>query len=127
MLEGLGGNDNLQGNDGDDALFGGEGNDTLFGGAGNDSLYGGRGSEFFSGEAGDDTYDGGPVIELIIGLDFNNIDYSASTSAVNVNFQAGTAQDGLGGTDTLLNIDGVNGSSGNDSWERIESRARKRI
>src|SRR5262249_10605251 len=65
-------------------LQGGGGNDTLIGGAGNDALDGGTG--------------------------FNTADYSGAGAAVAVNLVAGTANDGQGGTDTLINIQVVVGT-----------------
>ncbi len=67
------------------------------------------GLEFFIGNAGDDTIDGGGG--------FDRADYSTSTAGVTVTLAAGgqgTASDGLGGTDTLLGIEGVRGSDYDD-------------
>ena len=88
----------LQGFDGDDSLVGGVGNDVLNGEKGNDTLRGG---------AGNDTLDGG-VKGPDTATDYAS--YSSATVGVNVNLAAGTASDGLGGNDTLVNIDGVIGS-----------------
>lgn len=63
--------------------------------------------EFFEGRAGDDVIDGRG------GFDF--ADYQTAPKAVNVNLFTGVATDGYGTTDTLLNIDGVRGSSFNDT------------
>jgi Ca2+-binding RTX toxin-like protein len=77
--------------------------------------------EVFRGEAGNDTIDGGA------GFDF--VFYDTSTSGVVVTLgggAAGTAQDGLGGTDALRNIEGVRGSDFGDtltgsSWSKVFS------
>jgi len=78
-------NNSLTGNSANNTLNGGDGNDTLNGGAGNDSLIGGNGNDF--------AY------------------YYSSTGSVTVNLATGTASDGLGGTDTLSQIENVQGSN----------------
>jgi Ca2+-binding RTX toxin-like protein len=79
------GNNVLTGNSVNNTLNGGDGNDTLNGGAGNDSLIGGNGNDF--------AY------------------YYSSTASVTVNLLTGTASDGLGGTDTLSQIEHIQGSN----------------
>jgi Ca2+-binding RTX toxin-like protein len=78
-------NNSLTGNTANNTLNGGDGNDTLNGGAGNDSLIGGNGNDF--------AY------------------YYSSTGSVTVNLATGTASDGLGGTDTLSQIENIQGSN----------------
>lgn len=90
-------------------------NDTLTGSAGANLLEGRGGSDVLAGGAGNDTLDGGTITDLINYNDLNVADYSASAAAVSVNLQAGSASDGLGGTDTLLNINFVTGSANNDT------------
>ena len=64
--------------------------------------------ELFFGRGGNDTIDGGMGIDLA--------DYgSGNATAVNVNLLTGIALDGLGGTDKLINIEGVIGTSKNDT------------
>jgi Ca2+-binding RTX toxin-like protein len=63
--------------------------------------------EVFRGAAGNDTIDGG--------VGFDRADYINSNTGVVVDLSAGTASDGFGNTDTLINIEGVRGSSYNDS------------
>lgn len=63
--------------------------------------------EFFEGRAGDDMIDGRG------GFDYAN--FLVAPNAVNVNLATGVASDGYGTTDTLLNIEGVQGSSYNDT------------
>lgn len=100
-ISGLGGNDILAGLGGQDTIDGGSGDDSLFGGAGNDTLIGGAGNDTIDGEA-----DNG----------FDYASYSTATSRVEVSLLlAGSAQNTLGaGLDTLLNIEGLIGSSYND-------------
>lgn len=92
--------------------------DTLIGGG--TALSGsGRSFEVFEGMAGDDLLDGN-------GTEFARAEYSQSPAAVNVNLQTGTASDGWGGTDTLVNINLVRGSrfgdtlTGDDADNQLE-------
>jgi Ca2+-binding RTX toxin-like protein len=78
-------NNSLTGNTANNTLNGSDGNDTLNGGAGNDTLIGGNGNDY--------------------------ADYYSSTASVTVNLAMGTANDGLGGTDTLSQIENVQGSN----------------
>ena len=78
-------NNSLTGNTANNTLNGSDGNDTLNGGAGNDTLIGGNGNDL--------AY------------------YYSSTASVTVNLAMGTANDGLGGTDTLSQIENVQGSN----------------
>lgn len=89
--------------------------DTLIGGAGNDTLKGNGGDDILIGNAGNDILNGGTNIDTA--------SYSASTSNVLLNMStssqtlngvaiaAGTAADGLGGTDTLTAIEKIIGSA----------------
>jgi uncharacterized delta-60 repeat protein len=86
---------NLTGNAANNSLFGGNLNDTLNGGDGNDALLGG---------AGNDSLDGGAGIDTAY--------YFNARAGVTVNLALTTAQNTLGaGTDTLLNIENLSGSS----------------
>ena len=96
QLFGQDGDDLLQGDEGDDRLDGAEGDDWLEGGAGNDTLLGGPGSDFLDGGTGS-----------------NTVDYSAAAGPVVVNLLNGTASGD--GFDTLVNIQNVIGSAGNDT------------
>jgi Ca2+-binding RTX toxin-like protein len=78
-------NNSITSNASNNILSGGDGNDTLNGDAGNDTLIGGNGNDF--------AY------------------YYSSTGSVTVNLATGTASDGLGGTDTLSQIENVQGSN----------------
>ncbi|MBV5276824.1 calcium-binding protein, partial [bacterium] len=67
-------------------------------------------SEVFRGGAGNDTIDGGQG--------YDRADYTSSSSAVTVALNdtlAGSASDGLGGTDVLYNIEAVRGSAFDDT------------
>lgn len=64
------------------------------------------GFEDFIGEAGDDLIDGGGGQ--------NRANYFTSPSAVLVDLLNGTADDGFGGTDTLVDIQGARGSNHDD-------------
>ena len=102
-LAGLGGNDSLNGADGNDELDGGDGDDTLSGGAGDDYLLGGAGNNLLTGGAGNDTLDGQDGT--------STADYSADPGGVSINLGYGSAIDGWGGSDVLINIRVVMGSA----------------
>ncbi|SDG35454.1 MULTISPECIES: hypothetical protein [unclassified Duganella] len=95
-LDGLGGQDALTDIEG---VVGSAFNDTL---TGSDAGY-----ESFEGRAGNDTIDGKGGID--------RVDYFGAKTGVVVNLVTGTASDGYGGTDKLLNIEDVIGSIYNDS------------
>jgi Ca2+-binding RTX toxin-like protein len=114
VIVGLGGNDTIKGLGGDDRICGGKGNDTLLGGKGddrlrgeegNDKLSGGGGSEQLAGGPGDDALDGGG------GRDFAW--YLEAPGPVTVDLAAGTA--GGEGSDTLANIEDIQGSNHDDT------------
>ena len=72
-----------------------------------ESLTGAADNDILVGNGGNDTLDGGARPTFA--------GYWTSTAGVNVNLTAGTAVDGLGGTDTLINIRGVIGSGFDDT------------
>jgi Ca2+-binding RTX toxin-like protein len=103
------GDDSVLAGNGNDVVIGGEGNDTLDGGAGNDSMVGGIGDDVLRGGTGNDTLDGSSGTDTA--------DYSGETGPVTVNLVTGLAQGGLGssvGTDTLIGIENVVGTSSAD-------------
>ncbi len=114
QIDPLGGVDSLTnieqvhifGGSGNDVLTGDAGNNFIVGNAGNDILSGGDGDDFLQGGAGNDVLNGGAN-----GIFVDTADYSQSTAGVNVNLALETATDGLGGTDTLIGIEGVNGTA----------------
>jgi Ca2+-binding RTX toxin-like protein len=118
-------NDSIVGSDGDNKLEGLGGNDTLEGGGGNDMLLGGTGADTLMGGAGNDTIDGGVVTDRVrYGMDNNRVTYISSSAGVNIDLSgitgdgsagSGTATDGLGGTDTLINVNIVHGSAHDDT------------
>ena len=88
------------GNGGADQITALEGNDFVQGGGGGDTF-------FASVDDGDDTYDGGN------GNDTYNL--SNTTAAATVNLTTGVATSAQTGTDTLISIENVIGSSGNNT------------
>jgi Ca2+-binding RTX toxin-like protein len=95
-----------------DVIDGLAGNDLLIGNAGNDTLRGGDGEDTLNGGAGDDLLDGGINT---LGATFDRVDYAAATGPVNVNLATGVASGAGIGTDTLVGIEGVQGSSFDDT------------
>jgi Ca2+-binding RTX toxin-like protein len=84
-------------------------NDVLIGDAGNNTLYGSGGDDTFDGGAGDDVFNGGSGSDTVT--------YADATSGVTVSL-ATTAPQAVGGgmgTDTLIGIENLEGSDGNDT------------
>ena len=85
-------------------LVGGTFYDTLSGMGGNDHLYGHGGNDLLDGGAGDDILDGGPGVDTA--------SYTAATGQVLVSLLINGPQNTLGaGTDTLISIEKIVGSS----------------
>ena len=95
IINSLNGNDSINASAGDDFVSGGSGNDIIIGGDGNDYLNGGDANDLLNGGSGIDT-----------------ADYSTATAAITANLVLGTS---IGdGIDSLISIENLNGSSGND-------------
>lgn len=88
--------DTLIGDENDNSLHGEDGNDILLGNGGDDYLVGGRGNDLIDGGAN--------------GMFGDNVSYFSSTAGVTVNLATQFANDGMGGTDTVRNIEHVEGS-----------------
>jgi Ca2+-binding RTX toxin-like protein len=109
-----------------DQVFAGNGNDSLNGGSQERSGAGGF-FESFRGNAGNDTIDGVGTDTVVGSAGSDAANYANSTLAVIANLGTasivvgldtvlgGTARDGFGFTDTLLNIDQIEGSANNDT------------
>ena len=112
-MDGLGGTDNLVNIDG---VYGGADNDVILGGSQSRSASGGF-FEQLRGNAGNDTLNGNNAGTGGLDSSTDRADYANNTAAqaVNVNLATGIASDGLGGTDTLIDIDQVYGGAGNDT------------
>jgi len=98
------------GTDGDDILdqasLGLPSGSNIYGGAGNDKIT--LSSGIAIGEAGDD-------IIVSTGTYYVTVAYWGAPSAITVDLQVGTAQDGYGTTDTLIGIHKVHASRFNDT------------
>ena len=141
-INGLGGDDIITGGAGDDVIDGGNGNDTIRGGNGNDTLRTGatiNGNENLYGEDGDDTLVAGTnanafFVDLFGGAGNDTIRvlgttetdsrshaaYSDRTLGIVADLVGQTVTIDLGGgmveTDTLINVRGVRGGDGNDTF-----------
>ncbi len=115
VLNGGAGNDILHGDSGNDTLSGGAGDDTLSGGAGNDTVSGGDNNDTLHGGLGDDTLDGGSGTDVLTYMDLG--------FGVNINMGANqvTASGANAFTDTLSNIEWVEGTSHNDTFTSARS------
>ena len=103
---GTSGNDTLLGGTGNDIIDGLAGNDHLYGYEGNDSITGGAGDDHLWGGLGNDTLDGGDGSDAVY--------YSDASAAVTLYLALGTASGTGSGTDTLISIEIVFGSSFGD-------------
>jgi Ca2+-binding RTX toxin-like protein len=139
-LYGRAGNDHLQTEGRFSILEGGDGNDTVVGGTGFDNLFGDAGNDVlddrlddagsfttsganFGGGAGNDTIFGGAADDMVqLGADYGQdvidgaggrdfVVFTAATSAVVVNLQAGTASGGgpAGAGATLISVEDAYG------------------
>jgi len=88
-------------------LSGSQGNDTLAGDAGANTLQGWAGSDVLRGGAGADRLDGGAGTDTA--------SYYTGTTGVTVNLAAGKGSGGAAQGDTLVAIENLSGSQGNDS------------
>src|SRR5581483_5895339 len=87
----------LDGGGGNDVVSAGAGDDTLVGGAGDDTLFGGTGADVLQGATGTDT-----------------ATYAGSSAAVLVNLYTQSGSGGDANGDTLISVERVVGSDGND-------------
>ncbi len=92
----------------DETLIGTADADTMRGLAGADTLLGAGGDDILNGGPGDDVLDGGAGLDLA--------DYSEAAAGAVVNLGLGSAQDGDGGSDTLVAIEGAIGSAFDDVY-----------
>ena len=65
-------------------------------------------TELLGGNKGNDTLDGGAQ-------GYDEANYASSPAAITINLATGVAQDGWGTNDTLISIEGIEGSNWNDS------------
>ncbi|HWI81046.1 calcium-binding protein [Ramlibacter sp.] len=111
----LGGIENVVGSGFGDAITGNAGPNFLDGRAGDDLLTGGAGRDSFVGGEGNDSIDGGAILDRVTYSDLNSVSYAASTAGVQIDLAAGIGTDGLGGVDSLANINAVIGSAFGDT------------
>lgn len=102
------------GDDGDDSMHGGVDDDFMHGGSGHDDLHGGHGADDLYGDDGDDDLYGGSGKDYIHGGNGDDTVHYEDSAKVTVNLAKGTARDSSG-KDTLVSIENVDGSNGNDS------------
>lgn len=124
VLIGKGGIDVLAGGAGSDMIRGGGGSDILYGyapdqmfgfnvpgvgsddGSGHDTLLGGAGADLLFGSLGDDRIDGG--------ADIDTVSYNNAPGGVSIDLHKAKQHTGTAGVDTLISIENVIGSAGND-------------
>lgn len=109
-LMGEDGRDTIHGAAGSDNLFGGDDRDSITGGAGNDSLHGGLGDDTLDGGAGTDTASYSNALPGAPGEGLRAEGYGG----VRVDLTIGRVT-GSFGTDTLISIENVFGTEGDDA------------
>lgn len=102
------GNSTIAGTAAADLIWGQGGNDQITAGAGNDFVQGGSNSDTFfaSVNDGDDVYDGGTGTDTYV--------MTATAALANVDLSQGTASSSQTGSDQLISIENVTGSSGDN-------------
>ncbi|MDF1872808.1 calcium-binding protein [Vannielia sp.] len=91
-----------------ETLMGHDGANTLVGGTGNDTFEGFGGDDIFVSGGGSDTFNGGDGLDIV--------SYAADDQRVKVNFSNPAQNSGLAGNDSFDSIEGVIGSSKNDTF-----------
>lgn len=125
-LQGGFGNDRLFGEVGFDELFGGGGNDFLSGGEDGDTIRGGTGNDVLYGQGGNDTLEGGFGSDILIGgtgddsiggeQGIDTVNYGNAPTGVIIDLSNTSPQNtGGAGTDTLKDVENVNGTAFNDT------------
>lgn len=114
VLIGLGGNDTIKGLGGKDTICGGPGRDTILGGDGGDWMFGDAANDVLKGDAAYDWLFGGPGNDTIDGgANFDAASYFFSANGIDANLDTGTATGE--GSDTLVNVEDLEGSSLDDT------------
>jgi Ca2+-binding RTX toxin-like protein len=107
-IDGDGTDNGIDGGGGNDTIFGDAGDDLLLGGTGNDTINGGFGRDLIVGGQGNDTINGG--------ADFDTASYFSAGESVHINLDTNVVLGGASvGTDSLVSVEGVIGSSFNDT------------
>ncbi|MCP5381604.1 MAG: hypothetical protein H6912_04480 [Kordiimonadaceae bacterium] len=134
LIFGLEGGDTIYGEEGNDVISGGDGTDTIIAGPGFDIIYGDGGDDTIKGEDDQDLIYGGAGIDTIFGgtgwdiieggegadtIDGEDdkavLSYALSAAGVTINLATNSASGGDATGDTFTNIDGVFGSTHNDT------------
>jgi Ca2+-binding RTX toxin-like protein len=107
VITGTNSGDTLYGTSGVDEISGLNASDTLHGYEGDDIIYGGSGNDRLYGYEGDDILDGGAG-------NYDWAKYNVDVGGVIVDLVTGSATDGWGYHDTLIDIERVDGSAHDD-------------
>jgi Ca2+-binding RTX toxin-like protein len=99
--------DTLRGSLGADVFFGQNGNDVLFGRGGGDTLWGGNGDDTLFGTDWDEVLDGGANFDLL--------DYSVATTAVQIDLGNPASNRGAAAGDRLTGFEAFAGSDFDDT------------
>ena len=105
----LSGIESVRGSTFDDLLIGSEGDNNIIGDQGDDTIIGGGGDDFLVGQFGSDYIDGGEG-------SWDSVWYGQLDGVtINLSLAENQVDEGGGVFDTLVSIEGINGSSGADS------------
>ena len=112
--DGTGGTDSVAGIE---LVYGSSHNDTITGDANGNTLNGGSGNDWLDGDAGDDNLWGNAGNDTLVGGagDRDAANYFFANRGIQINLATGTGADGEGGTDTLVDIESVQGSAFGDT------------
>lgn len=119
-IYGNGGNDSLQGSGGDDLLSGGTGHDTLRGWIGNDTILGGNGNDLLDGRDGDDFLYGGFGSDLLYGGLNNDLLHGGSGKDTLFGHKGNDSLRGFSGKDVLYGGNGSDALLGNGDNDTLE-------
>lgn len=108
--------DSIVGFGGDDLIDGGGGNDTIRGFAGADLLFGGAGDDLLFGGADNDVLNGGAGFDIVSYDDILAPDAISATVAASGTETNATVTGAASGNDTLLSIEQINGTGGDDTF-----------
>lgn len=113
------GGDFIVGTAGNDVIVGLGGDDKLYGGGGADVICGNEGNDFVDGQAGDDKLVGGAGNDVLAdqggGIDTAIYTASPAGAIIRINNAGGTTSDGWGGTDSMDNVECVDGTGWDDT------------
>jgi Ca2+-binding RTX toxin-like protein len=117
------GNDTLRGGTGDDTLYGWGGNDGLYGGANNDYIHAGRGIDYLEGNEGNDSLNGEEGDDWMYGGTGVDRLYGGADNDWLDGGDGNDTMDGGAGNDILVGGEGSDTLTGGNGADRFAFRA----